>query len=42
VDGWFELHEPKISYEGHFDAKKNNIGPENIYFCNDWPEIFER
>ena len=39
IEGQFELREPEATYHGHFEAKKADIGPENTYFWNDYPEI---
>ena len=41
IDGQFELREPEAAYIGHFGGKKADIGPENTYFWNDYPEILE-
>ena len=41
IEGQFELREPEATYHGHFEAKKADIGPENTYFWNDYPEILE-
>jgi hypothetical protein len=39
IGGQFELREPEATYRGHFEAKKADIGPENTYLWNDYPEI---
>jgi len=38
----YQLREPSVPYGDHFEAKKGDIGPENTYFWNDYPEILER
>jgi hypothetical protein len=42
MEDQFELREPEATYHSHFEAKKADIGPENTYFWNDYPEILER
>ncbi len=39
VDGQFELREAEASYNGHFEAKKSYIRPENAYVWQDYPRI---
>ncbi len=38
----YQLREPSVPYGNHFEVKKSDIGPENTYFWNDYPEILER
>ncbi len=35
MEGQFELREPEVTYNSHFEAKKVDIGPKNTYFWND-------
>jgi hypothetical protein len=31
MEGQFEFREAEVSYNGHFEAKKSDIRPENTY-----------
>lgn len=42
TEGGYQLREPSVLHGKHFGAKKDNIGPENTYFRNDYPEILDR
>ena len=39
MEGQFELRESEAPYNGHFDAKKSDIRPENAYVWQDYPRI---
>ena len=39
MEGQFELREAEASYNGHFEAKKIDIRPENAYLWQDFPRI---
>ena len=38
----YQLREPSALYGSHFWVKSNDIGSENTYFWNDYPEVLER
>ncbi len=38
----YQLREPSVPYGNHFGDEKDDIGPENTYFWNNYPEILER
>ena len=38
----YQLREPSVTYGDHFEVEKGDIGPENTYFWNDYPEILKR
>jgi hypothetical protein len=42
MEGQFELREPGASYKGHFGHENDDIGAENTYFWNDYPEESDR
>jgi hypothetical protein len=39
MEGQFELRESEAPYNGHFEAKKGDIMPENAYVCKDFPRM---
>ncbi len=39
TEGHFELRESEASYNGHFEAKKSDIRPENAYVWQDFPRM---
>ena len=39
IEDQFELREPEVAYSGPFEARKADIGHENRYFWNQYPEI---
>jgi hypothetical protein len=39
MEGQFELRESEAPYNGHFEAKKSNIRPENACVWTDYPKI---
>ncbi len=41
MEGQFELRESVAPYNGHFEAKKSDIRPENAYVWQDYPRILK-
>ncbi len=39
MEGQFELRESEAPYNGHFEAKKSDIRPENAYLWKDYSRI---